>query len=76
MLYPNLAWAISNKRLPNYQVASLARLSESSFSRALSGRRDFSPEERERIATVLNFPAEWLFQEPVPPRTSSFSGKT
>jgi len=71
MLYPNLVWAMSNRRLPNYRVATLAELSESSFSRAVAGRRDFSPEERERIAKVLGFPAAWLFAEPRPPRVGA-----
>jgi hypothetical protein len=76
MLYPNLAWAMSNRRLPNYRVAALAELSESSFSRALSGRRDFNPEERERIAKVLCFPLPWLFAKPRPPRSVSPSDDT
>lgn len=71
MLYPNLVWAMSHRRLPNYRVATLAEISESSFSRALSGRREFSPEERERIAKILSFPAAWLFAEPRPPHVSA-----
>ena len=71
MRYPNLAWAISNRRLHNYRVAALSDLSESTFSRALSGRRDFSPEERERIAKVLSFPSTWLFAEPQPPHPAT-----
>ncbi len=68
MRYPNLAWAMSNRRLPNYRVAALADLSESSFSRALSGRREFTPAERERIAAILGFPSAWLFAKARPPR--------
>jgi hypothetical protein len=68
MRYPNLAWAMRNRRLPNYRVAALAELSESSFSRAISGRREFTPEERERVAAVLGFPSAWLFAKARPPR--------
>jgi len=41
--------------------------SESWLSRRLVGRTPFSSEEREAIAQVLGYPAEWLFQEPQPP---------
>jgi hypothetical protein len=46
-------------------------MSESKFSRCLSGRAKLSPEERKKLAKHLGFPLAWLFQQvSPPPRTS------
>lgn len=37
------------------------------FRRRLTGRVKFSDEERQRIAHELGYPADWLFQVPLPP---------
>jgi hypothetical protein len=71
MRYPNLIWAMSRCG-PRYRFAATIDHSEAWLSRRLSGRIDFSQPERERIAVALGYPAEWLFQEPSPPK----SGRT
>ena len=40
----------------------------SRFSRCVTGRFEFAPHEKTRIAEVLGFPSEWLFAEVKPPR--------
>ena len=67
MRFPNLAWAARQDGLTHYRVAAGAGMSESAFSRGLSGRCDFSVKDQEKIAAFLCYPASWLFQEIVPP---------
>lgn len=67
MRFPNLAWAIAERHLAHYQVAASAAMSESRFSRCLSGRIEFTPEERLAVANTLGYPSNWLFREIVPP---------
>ena len=67
MRYPNLVWASSHDRLANYQVAAAAGMSDSRFSRCLSGRSEFSREERIKLAKCLGYPEVWLFQPVQPP---------
>ena len=59
----NLRWKIQMLGCKNYQVAAAANLSESKFSRALSGRADLTAGEQERIATTLGVEDRaWLFK--------------
>jgi hypothetical protein len=64
--YLNLAWAIRQKGSQFRFAASLGE-SESWLSRRLTGRVEFSCEDRDRIARSLGYPAAWLFQAPAPP---------
>ena len=75
MKFPNLAWAIREDGLHNYHVAAAIDLSESRFSRCLTGRSEFSSEDREKLAAFLRYPSTWLFQEIVPPKRLRTSGK-
>ncbi len=70
MRFPNLFWAIEQKRLAHYELAARVGMDASRFSRCLRGRFEFVPYQKQRIAEVLAYPAEWLFTEPRPPRTS------
>ena len=67
MKFPNLVWAAGQNRLSHYQIAAAADMSESRFSRCLSGRVAFSSEEQKKLSVVLKYPAAWLFQEMNPP---------
>jgi hypothetical protein len=67
MKFPNLVWAIGECRLAHYQAAAEAGVSETRFSRCLSGRAEFSQQEKEKLATFLAYPVAWLFQEIIPP---------
>ena len=67
MKYPNLFWACGKNRLANYEVAAAVEVSESRFSRCFSGRTEFRPEERAKIAVYLGYPEGWLFQQADPP---------
>ncbi len=74
MIFPNLSWACSEARLANYEVAAATEISESRFSRCLSGRFEFTQEEKVKIAKCLGYPNTWLFQTVEPPaRTNSES---
>jgi len=42
-------------------------MSESAFSRGLTGRRDFTAEEKRMIADFLGYDMSWLFQPITPP---------
>jgi transcriptional regulator with XRE-family HTH domain len=64
--YPNLLWAITNWGA-HYRLAQAIGRSEARLSRCLSGRTQFTAEERQTIAQALGYPAEWLFEEPQPP---------
>jgi hypothetical protein len=67
MQYPNLVWAIGRRRLAHYEIAAQVNMSESRFSRCLTGRAPFSTEERQRLASCLLYPVSWLFQTVSPP---------
>jgi hypothetical protein len=69
--FPNLTWAIDEKRLAHYELATSARMDASRFSRCLRGRFEFAPHEKTRIAELLSYSEAWLFSEPRPPRTTS-----
>jgi transcriptional regulator with XRE-family HTH domain len=66
MKFPNLAWAI-RKRGSQFQFAAQIGESESWVSRRLTGRVEFTAEERRRVARTLGLPVDWLFQTPEPP---------
>ena len=66
MKFPNLVWAICERRLAHYELAGRAKMEPTRFSRCLSGRLEFAPHERERISQLLNLNADWLFAQPVP----------
>jgi hypothetical protein len=70
--FPNLVWAIEEKRLRHYELADRAGVSTFRFSRCLRGRSEFEPAERQRIVEVLGFPEVWLFARPTPPAPSGF----
>lgn len=66
MKFPNLVWAIRDRRLAHYEVAHRARMEPTRFSRCLSGRLDFAPHERKHISELLGIDESWLFSRPVP----------
>jgi hypothetical protein len=66
MRFPNLVWAIALWG-PHYRLAAELSRNESWLSRRLNGRVEFDSDERQTIASVLGYPADWLFQIPVPP---------
>lgn len=68
MKFPHLVWAIAQRGLANYQAAEAVGLNETRFSRGLSGRVEFSPEEQAKLARLLRYPKDWLFEEISPPR--------
>jgi hypothetical protein len=63
-----MIYAISLKRVPHYEIAQVARISEWRFSRLLNGRSEILPTERTRIAEALGFDESWLFELPNPPK--------
>lgn len=71
MEYPNLGWAIGQRRLAHYEVAARVDMSESHFSRCLG--TCFSLQEQQKLASSLGYPVAWLFQKVSPPRRVSQS---
>ena len=75
--FPNLIWAIGNRRLAHYELAQRAQSTPREFRAAWVGVYVFAPHERKRIAELLGFGEAWLFSEPVPtPLTESGSVET
>ena len=72
MKFPNLTWAV-RERGSQFQFAAQLGESESWVSRRLTGRVEFTDEERERVARILGFPTHWLFQAPEPPSVQSIA---
>jgi hypothetical protein len=72
MRFPNLVWAIEDKRLRHYEVADRVGISSFRFSRCLRGRSQFEATERQRIVEALGYPEAWLFASPTPPARSGF----
>ena len=70
VIFPFLVWAVAQNG-PQYRLAVLLDESESWLSRRLTGRVDFTPLDRDRIARALGYPVEWLFQIPTPPNSQS-----
>ena len=67
MCFPNLAWAMAQHRIVQYQIARALGISEGTLSVRLRGRVQFAPHEKARIAELVGYQAEWLFAEIAPP---------
>jgi hypothetical protein len=70
--YPNLVWAINDRRLACYELAAKISVERTKLSRCMNGLVEFSPTEREKIAEALGYPLQWLFQTPMPPQREEF----
>jgi transcriptional regulator with XRE-family HTH domain len=66
MKFPNLLWAIREKRIAQFELAATVGISESKLSRAINGRVVLSAEEQSRIGDVLGYPIPWLFRAMTP----------
>ncbi len=74
MIFPNLLFAIGEKRLAHYELCAQVGIERTQFSRRLNGMGEFSPREKERIAGALEYSCDWLFQQiSPPPRVTSVS---
>ncbi len=73
MRFPNLLWALRNRRITNWELAQKIKMDPSRFSRCLNGRFEFAPHERNRIAELLGYERDWLFALPSPPLASARS---
>ena len=71
MRFPNLEWAIAQFG-SQFRFAALLGESESWLSRRLTGRVEFSPEDRDRVAQTLGF-RRW--SSAVTPRTERNTAK-
>jgi ribosome-binding protein aMBF1 (putative translation factor) len=67
MKYPNLIWAIEQRRLAQYELAKAIGITESRLSRCLSGRLKFSDKEQRKLSGLLRYGEDWLFAEITPP---------
>ncbi len=73
MKFLNLVWAI-REHGSQFRFAAALGESESWLSRRLTGRVEFTAEERERLAKALGYPTAWLFQTPEPPTRNASAG--
>lgn len=71
MKFPNLSFAIAERRLSDWEVAREVGMTPWAFSRRKTGQVQFNPTEKARIAAFLGFDSTWLFARPTPPRSSS-----
>jgi transcriptional regulator with XRE-family HTH domain len=68
MKFPNLLWALRERRIAQFEMAAKVGISESKLSRAMNGRVLLSAEEQSRIGDALGYPVPWLFREKRPPQ--------
>jgi hypothetical protein len=68
--FPNLKLAMGERRVTQFMLADLLRMSDASFSRRLTGRAFFAPHEKRRIGEYLQLDPEWLFTEARIPSTA------
>lgn len=68
MKFPNLLWALREKKIAQYELAARIGISESKLSRALNGRVELSAEERRLISENLGYSPSWLFRTMTPSR--------
>jgi hypothetical protein len=62
--FPNLVWAIRDRRLPHYKLALQTHIERTRLSRCMNGQFEFAPHEKTRIAEVLRRTEDFLFAEP------------
>lgn len=74
--YPNLVGAMAAKGKKHYEIAIAVGMDESVFSRCVRGLRDFSYQQRRRIAVFLDCPEHWLFKKAWRPRSGWNKSKT
>ena len=53
--------AFNDKGLRSYQIAELAKIESSRFSRILSGKRKVRSEEKRSLSKILKIPQKDLF---------------
>lgn len=64
----NLKSVLAARRMRQYELAVALRISPSTLSEIICGRREADAELRARIAALLAVEERWLFQRVVPPR--------
>jgi hypothetical protein len=70
MSYPNLEFALKEKRLRHYELARLLKLPATTLTLRMSGRTLFAPHERARAAEWLGLDESWLFEPGQLPKQS------
>ncbi|NUO82577.1 helix-turn-helix transcriptional regulator [candidate division KSB1 bacterium] len=74
-MYDNLLLEIRRRKLRQYEVAGLAKISETTLSLILRGRVRPSPKVKQRIAQALGISVEKLFnadvKDAMPPNDQS-----
>ena len=70
MTFPNLLWALREKKIAQYELAARIGISESKLSRAINGRVELSADERRLIGEALEYSPSWLFRSMTPSRVA------
>jgi hypothetical protein len=56
------------RKISGFELAHLLKMCEARFSRKMTGKTDFAPHEKTRIAEALQLDPAWLFAEThIPP---------
>ena len=67
IMYPNLKLQLFKTGMRQNRLAQCLGMDESILSKMINGFREPSPEQREKIASLLGGDVEWLFQQADPP---------
>lgn len=67
MKYPNLRAMMFHRKVRLFELAAVLRMSDGALSMRLTGRYEFAPHERNRLAEYFSVSSDWLFQEFRPP---------
>jgi len=67
LIFPNLLFAIAERRLAHYELCSQVGIERTRFSRCLNGLDGFSFKEKQRITESLGYSSDWLFKKIQPP---------
>jgi transcriptional regulator with XRE-family HTH domain len=73
MMLVNIKAALAAHRLRQWDLAAMLKISQTTMSEIIAGRRPVEPRMKARIAEILRTNEDWLFQSTVipAPRTNS-----
>lgn len=68
-MFPNLLWILRLERIPQWLLAETVGISAAALSLKLAGRMSFLEMERARVAQIVGYREQWLFQQLAPPES-------
>jgi hypothetical protein len=70
MVFINLEWVLGLRRIRRFEIAQLLKISEGALCNRLTGKTEFLPHEKQRVAEYVGFQPEWLFAQLTPPHSA------